>query len=1089
MKRFFRTSSLVVLVGIVGCDGGSPVGTDNGAVVDVTVELDVLVDVAGVDVLAEDAQREDVFQALDGELGDRDSIVADSEDSGGEVGDRDSIVGDSEDSGGEGPCNTGESCEDFDPCTLNDVCREDGQCVGTPVEGCDDEIECTDDWCVASDECFHDVYPGWCVVDGVCVEDGGTDPEKQCHSCIPMVSTDAFLPDDTLSCEDGNSCTIGDFCRDGQCQAGNPDCDDQKECTYDYCGLDGCVNEPLDIACDDNDLCTENDWCVAGECVGTDIGCFDGNPCTQDSCDALYGCMHEPIDDLCNDNNVCTVGDRCVDGRCVAGDGLLGCDDGNPCTNDGCVPTKEGGCVHIPNIDPCDDGDPCTIGDYCKERECQPGKGLLECDDLNVCTDDYCETRVGCRASPNTASCDDGDPCHLDDVCSGGLCLPGGTLLACDDANVCTDDSCVDTEGCVFLPNVISCDDNNDCTILDVCGGGVCLGHPVEGICDDDNDCTTDVCKADGGCVHKPRPECRPAIVIDYPPRGATLNGDSSVMVLGHIEYPKAGLIVWFININGIDVMVDPDGWTFSHEIESVQGMNPIVVNGEDVMFGYTDHVVQSYYYSPTYYTVNNANPQSSMIRDGVKLYLGQDVWDDNDTSTPNDIATILTLLVNNLNIANLIQNPVTSGEFGWCDYKINLNRIRYSQISIDLDPVNGGLALFARIPNFKVDVDVPISGFLCPDFSGNATASEITISTIIKLSVDASGNPHATLDDSNVEVKGLNVDVDGVWGFLFNWIIDFFEDDFASMIEDAFETEMAGSIAEMVEDAVGQLLLDQTFEIPGFLEGMSPITLRLYSKFSTINFTDDGGELGLWATMLADKHVQYNLLGSIGRASCLGSTEPSLTFPKDGELEMGLHDDFFNLIPFAMYWAGGLNFPLPASMLGDVDLTEFGITDLSLTVDFLLPPILSACNPLQMLMFQVGDVKIVASMKLFGSAVSMTMYSSLETEARIVVTQVNGENALSLEVEQPIFIDIEISEIDGDLVGAEDTIGNLLKTMLLPKVMEMLSGAALVTFPIPEIDLAAIDPDMIPAGSVIAFDLKKILRMTGNTVVVGDVK
>lgn len=1119
-SRYFGALWLVLAVVAVGCGGGSGPGADDaqgdtgrldGWVADGVVGQDVRWDGSADGTVGPDGTT--------GDSGGRDTV---GQDPGGATDGTDPGSGRDPGQGFDPgqpiePCVPGGPCNDFDPCTFDDLCDDDGDCFGTWSEFCSDGIDCTFDECDGplAEDCRHKVKPGWCLVDGECFEDGVIDPLRPCWACISAAYQDRLVPDDTLTCDDGIACTANDRCRGGDCIGTFMTCHDDNPCTSDLC-VDGvCRHESLEGPCNDNSLCTVDDECRGGFCVGDPVECDDGNPCTDNTCDPRFGCVFVNNNASCDDGNICTVGDRCQGGACRPGAMRLACDDGNPCTTDTCSPAVAGGCLHIPNTLPCDDKDPCTIGDVCKRGECTPGETLLLCDDGNPCTDDVCEPGVGCVAHFNSAPCDDLEPCFLDDVCVLGNCHAGTRELDCDDGNICTDDFCLPMVGCQRRPNSLSCDDNNVCTRYDTCTAGVCVGSPVVDGCNDDDPCTADFCVPSGGapgCGHKAMPECRPQIVIDYPLRASTLNGPRTFLVRGHIE-TNSDWLGYLVNINGLEMLTDPVDGTFKYrdpdtgatlegyEITSEHGINPIFADAVDVRSmnpgdeaklwaTFRDHVAQSYYYSTKWYPVSDTNPDASMVFDGFKMFLGKNVWDDNDTSTPNDIATILTLFVQQMNIASLIQNPVTSGSVLHCKYKVNLKNIRYGKIAIDLVPINGGLSFKAIIPNFRVDIDVPVSGFLCPDFSGSASATSITIQANVMLSINAQGEPVATLLNPNVTVQGLNVRLDGIWGFLLNWIIDFFEDDFADMIEEEFEKVMAGQVADAIADAIKGLALDQTFEVPGFLPGAPSVTLRIKTKFSTLDFRPDGGVIGMSATIVTPKRVPYNVLGSIGRASCLGPTEPTLAMPRRGEIEIGLHDDFFNLVPYGLWYGGGLSFDIDPSMLGDAaqELGSYGISELGLKVDFRLPPILSACNPLGMLMMQMGDVSIRASMKMFGIPVQMLLFASLSSEARIVIENTPTGKQLGLQIEQPIWIDVEIAELDGGLVGAEDTLGNLIKEMLIPMVLAQLSGRTLASFPIPEIDLHAIAPE-IPVGSKIAIDLREILRMVGNTVVSGDVR
>src|SRR5439155_13763363 len=76
--------------------------------------------------------------------------------------------------------------------------------------------------------------------------------------------------------------------------------------------------------CNDNNPCTENDRCDPGtmRVKGDPIGCDDGDPCTNDFCDQTrcednrrdpsMACVHRPKD--------CPPLARCMPQRCVGGD-------------------------------------------------------------------------------------------------------------------------------------------------------------------------------------------------------------------------------------------------------------------------------------------------------------------------------------------------------------------------------------------------------------------------------------------------------------------------------------------------------------------------------------------------------------------------------------------------------------------------------------------------------------------------------------------------------------------------------------------------------------------------------------------------
>ena len=125
-------------------------------------------------------------------------------------------------------------------------------------------------------------------------------------------------------------------------------------------------------------------------------------------------------------------------------------DDGDACTEDGCLPYWGGICGSLP-ID-CEDGDLCTL-DTCDPATGQCANTAVVCgDDGDACTIETCDPATGgCVAAP--ASVDDGVACTVDacDPLVGVTHVPDDAL--CDDSDACTLDSCDPTLGCTSAPN------------------------------------------------------------------------------------------------------------------------------------------------------------------------------------------------------------------------------------------------------------------------------------------------------------------------------------------------------------------------------------------------------------------------------------------------------------------------------------------------------------------------------------------------------------------------------------------------------------------------------------------------------------
>ena len=382
-------------------------------------------------------------------------------------------------------CNAIEGpCDDGNICSIGDRCI-DGMCLGTSQNTCDDNNVCTTDSCLNGYGCIHSNKPGPCSDNSVCTI-GDT-----CVSgvCVPGSTI--------LDCNDGNFCTddVCDPVAGCQNKATTTYCEDNNPCTRDLCDpMTGCSYEFITAPCNDGDLCTGNDTCVGGVCVGgAGNDCDDGNPCTNDGCDLVTRqCVYTNNTLGCSDGNACTTGDLCAAGKCTSGAPTI-CDDGNHCTIDSCNVST--GCVFTPKV--CNDMDPCTV-DSCNLENGNCVFSRKTCDDMNLCTADSCEPVTGACLNM-TISCDDGDVCTTD-LCHGATgCYHEYNTAVCDDGNACTGSDACSAGSCVGGPS-IDCSDGDRCTIDSCDPVSGCLHSVTTGACDDGDACTVDENCADGTC-------------------------------------------------------------------------------------------------------------------------------------------------------------------------------------------------------------------------------------------------------------------------------------------------------------------------------------------------------------------------------------------------------------------------------------------------------------------------------------------------------------------------------------------------------------------------------------------------------------
>jgi hypothetical protein len=332
-------------------------------------------------------------------------------------GDNNRCLGD-----GSGCANSaGETCNDGDSCTRNDVCDSTGHCNGASYT-CSDGLLCTADNCNGDGTCSFPVTSGNCLIGGTCYGSGTPNPSNPCQVCTPTSSQTGWTAKGNgTGCSDGNACTTGDTCQGGTCHSGSA------------------------VVCAALDQCHQ-------------IGTCDTNT-------GVCSNPNAPNGTGCSDGDACTVGDTCQGGTCHSGSAVV-CAALDQCHQIGTCDTNTGVCSNpnAPNGTGCSDGDACTVGDICSGGACVPGTAALDCDDSNVCTTDACNPIGGCTHTITTgAGCDTGQA----PSCSGGvtLLLSAGT---CDVNGSCVRNS---TDCTPYLCA------NNACTTICALDADCASGH------------------------------------------------------------------------------------------------------------------------------------------------------------------------------------------------------------------------------------------------------------------------------------------------------------------------------------------------------------------------------------------------------------------------------------------------------------------------------------------------------------------------------------------------------------------------------------------------------------------------------------
>jgi len=704
-----------------------------------------------------------------------------------------------------------------------------------------------------------------------------------------------------------------------------------------------------------------------------------------------------------------------------------------------------------------------------------------------------------------TLTVESGEPPVVEDTCCDAQEGPGCSLNAacqqcvCDQDAFCCDNKwdslCADAaqdpekcetecgcSSCVAQCAGKSCGDNGcggscgTCAAGKVCNpDGACVDSSGD-LCDDANECTLDIPVPTLGCLNIPvgAPGCAANIVITSPARAASLKGPAGVTAKGKVTVP-GGSIKSF-KINGKTATVDASG-NFSVALSPKVGLNVLDVRVTTALNG-EQAAVRAYTWAPEYHGVGASIPT------GASLYTSKTVWDDNDTSDIDDLATVVTLIIENADIAGSVPNPLGTYKVGWCTYTIKVKSFSIGDPVVDLKPVNGALRTIVTFPDLKTDLKAEGAGFACIDASPKVTADSMQVSLDMAITAQADGNLTVTMANEKATVKNLDIKLSGVAGFLFNWIFNFFE----GTVADNIEEQVVGQLSQFPQQlsaALEKIAVTTDLDIPGFLG--PPTTLKFIAKLSGADFDETGGYFDVGASLTPfAKKTPHMAPGSVLRKGCGGSSG-AFSFLKQGQIEFAINDDLANQALFALWWGGAFEGAAPASVTGGVDLSEYEVDVKALDVSFMLPPVISDCDPGKGLVLGLGDIKIDASVEIFGvQTVDLTAWASVRVAVKAVVQSGAAGKEVGLKLGKLLFTGVEMDTLPEDMAGVKPALEFLILEHVIPPMLDDLGGGVLAAIPVPEIPLDGFSA-AIPAGTAVSLDLKSVYRKGGRTVLSGD--
>ncbi len=365
------------------------------------------------------------------------------------------------------------------------------------------------------------------------------------------------------------------------------------------------------------------------------------------------------------------------------------------------------------------------------------------------------------------------------------------------------------------------------------------------------------------------------------------------------------------------------------------------------------------------------------------------------------------------------------------------------------------------------IDADMPRGGELDVAVSDiRITVEEIDLVLLHELILDLGGFelpfigyvdlPEVPLTDL---VEGLDeIVTDALLDPLIQWLFD--------TLADLISPPLSAALTGLVGEIVDLLALDIELPLPQLPGTAAPVVLQFSLAPSSLHMDPLGGTFGLGAGMLSDKGVSRDPHGSILRDGCMGIDDLEMEFNPATPMQAGFLFDFVNQVFFSLWWGGGINLELDLDALGGIGGVG-DIADGTVTLDFLLPPIMTDCTPEGLTELQLGDLFIEMDASAFIFSGTLSAWVSARMEAEITV----DNDTLGVRINRTPVIDLEIVEASGAMAMFAGMLPGLLRDTLIPMLVDGIASA-LGAIPIPAIDLDGIIPGVPPGTSLQLGDL-----------------
>lgn len=542
-----------------------------------------------------------------------------------------------------------------------------------------------------------------------------------------------------------------------------------------------------------------------------------------------------------------------------------------------------------------------------------------------------------------------------------------------------------------------------------------------------------------------------PELVIEYPERGATLNGSQLVTVTGYANDALAQ--VGTLTINGVDVTVGEDGH-FEFPMQADHGMNVIDAAVADI-FGNEYRSIRSFLFSYEWYPMHEVDPATSMVPYSARIYMDDKLFYNADPTDQNNISALLKDVLKELDIKALLPSPITNFEYLGCKYDVNIPNITYGEPELVIKTIDGGLRADIVITNFKAYLDLQKTdgGIWCVG-SETGTFSSDRVPVIVDIFLTVDPVTHRLLisaGEVSIEFENLDIEIDS---WFYNLIVGFVEGPLTNVLKSEVEkllVEQINGLQETLDEFLGEPM---ELPIDAPIAGMNPATITIHIQPEISDFDAEGGDIEASLTIRSEKLVDRTILGTIGRSSCLSGQPENFSFnmADPAQVNIAAHEDVVNQALYSLWAQKFLHLDMAAETFVElgVDLSSFGINGMQLQSYPLIPPILDTCNPDNMLTLQLGDFYVETEFDLWGTPVDLHMYLFIEMQVEILLGTDPEDPTVSgllIQVHEPSIFDLEIVHVNEDWEGQEYIFSDLIYSAL-PLLTDQIKDPFFIAIP-----------------------------------------